>query len=97
MTLAQLIEACGDEVSFQVLNSCLSGTQKLTKKGTQISFIAPDIPITDLVSKKPGQVGLVVWLPGGKFREIIDTNQPNEKADLPARVDSASRKDVIAG
>lgn len=80
MTLAQLIEACGDDVSFQILNSCLSGTQKLTKKGTQISFIAPDIPITDLVSKEPGQVGLVVWLPGDRFREIVDQKYGPDKS-----------------
>lgn len=72
MTLAQLIEACGDDVSFQVLSQCLSGNQKATKHGTQITFIAPGIPLTDLVHKTPTQVGLVVWLPGNKFREILD-------------------------
>lgn len=70
MTLAQLIEKCGDDVTFQVLNSCLVGNQKLTKHGTQITFIAPGIPITDLVSSKPGQMGFIVWLPGDKVREI---------------------------
>lgn len=72
MTLSQLIEACGDDVTFQLLKSCLSGNQKLTKHGTQISFIAPGIGIADLVSNEPSQIGLVVWLPGDKFREIQD-------------------------
>jgi hypothetical protein len=78
MTLAQLIEKCGDDVSFQILNQCLQGNQKLTKHGTQITFVAPGVPITDLVSKKPGQVGLVVWLPGDRFREIMDAGKPDE-------------------
>lgn len=73
MTLAQLIEACGDDVSFQILNACLSGNQKITKHGTQITFIAPGINLVDLVRKEPDQMGFVVWLPGAKVREIQKT------------------------
>lgn len=70
MTLAQLIEACGDDVTFQVLNGCLQGNQKLTKHGTQITFIAPGIDLVDLMRTEPTQMGFVVWLPGEKVREI---------------------------
>ncbi len=72
MTLAQLVEKCGDDVTFQVLSHCLHGNQKLTKHGTQITFIAPGIDLVDLVSDKPQQMGFVVWLPGEKVREIMD-------------------------
>lgn len=70
MTLAQLIEACGDDVTFQVLNRCLHGNQKLTKHGTQITFIAPGIDLVDLMRTEPTQMGFIVWLPGEKVREI---------------------------
>ena len=70
MTIAQLIEACGDDVTFQVLNRCLHGNQKRTMHGTQITFIAPGIDLVDLMRNKPNQIGFVVWLPGEKVREI---------------------------
>ena len=70
MTIAQLIEACGDDVTFQVLNRCLHGNQKLTKHGTQITFIAPGIDLVDLMRNEPNRMGFVVWLPGEKVREI---------------------------
>lgn len=66
---------------FQFLNECLNGTQKVVKQGTQITFIG-DVPLMDLLSNKPGQVGLIVWIDGERFREIQAAVKENRPANL---------------
>lgn len=68
MKLSELIATIGDEnVECQFLSASLAGSQKLTKAGTQITFITKAASVMDLIDPKSPKVGIVIWLPRDKF------------------------------
>lgn len=71
MKLSELIAEIGDEnVGLQMLSPSLDGSQKQIGDQVRITFRSPAVALGDLIANEPSKVGLVLWLPGDKFREI---------------------------
>lgn len=71
MKLSELIAEIGDEnVRFQFVSQCLKGNQQQCKDHVSMTVGVAGISLMDLVSNEPSQVGMILWLPGDKFREI---------------------------
>lgn len=64
MKLSALIATVGDEnVECQFLSDCLDGNQKLSKRGTQVTFTTKAVSVMDLIDPASAKIGIVVWLP----------------------------------
>jgi len=65
-----LDEAGGSRLNFQLLPQCVIGATR-RKKFTEIRFGTNALEPSDLISGKPRNVGVIVWIPREDYERAV--------------------------